>query len=145
VVQMTPDFLAVGADDLQSVAVMDLSAIIIKGGAIILRVEEHRCHRRDAKAADVATRVETGGHLHHRVRSGDDLEVIGSRHALAVERGVDVDLLALAGRLLNPELAKARKLLALGGCRVDGQTARRNAIKITATERPEIAGAEERD
>src|SRR5690606_38239146 len=65
--------------------------------------------------------------------------------ALAVERRVDVDFFALAGRLLDPELAEAGELLAFGGCGVHRQATRRNAVEAAATECAEVAGSQKRD
>src|SRR5690606_16055655 len=81
IVEVAPDLLAIGADDLQPVAVMHLAAIVVEGASVVFGKQEHGGHGRNAKTFDIAADEQPRGHLHYRVLAGGDGKGIGARHA----------------------------------------------------------------
>src|SRR5215469_5418821 len=111
----------------------------------VLAVEKHRGERCNAELANVMPRKELAVNFHLRDVARTDLELIGARHALAVEQRVEGDCAIARLRPHQPEVSEARELLAALRRGIDRQSPRRQSVTLVAAEKAEVRGTEEGD
>src|SRR5438552_12779966 len=130
----------------KSVGIVDLGAEVDAAQVgLVLAEEVHRCERGDADLRDLLAEENAGAHFHGRLDARLYYETIRTGHAARIEKGIDRELRRGGLRPFDPEFRECRKFLARAERRVDGKTARRDAVDLPFAERAEIACAEKGD
>src|SRR5687767_4490199 len=94
--------------------------VIVEGRAVHRIVQKHAGERRKADMIDVAPWEKLGGDIHLRRLARLDGKAISAGDRRRIEQSVDYDRGGVVLRLLDPESAKERKLLAVGLPCIDG-------------------------
>ncbi len=142
IVERAPNPLALPRPDAQAVAIVDFRPPILGLLAVVLRVPEHAGQRRNAHARNIHPREKAGLYIRQRPLLADGLYAEGPCDAGRIEKGIDHDA-AFAGRGLEPEARKARKLFRSWHCYVDGKPAGGKSVLARLGRRAEIRGSEE--
>ncbi|SDY81204.1 hypothetical protein SAMN05421755_10517 [Nitrosomonas sp. Nm33] len=142
VVQRTPDPLAAAGMDLQAGGVVQFRAIVVLRGGLVGAKQEHAGQRCQAQPTDLVAQEHACLDVDHGVSARAQHETIGAGGARRVEQGEDHQMLILQPRPLDPELAKARELLARRQCRVDHQATGGKTVGLALADHAEVAGAE---
>src|SRR6185295_12836121 len=124
IVERAPDMLTPTIEDGEPIGIVHRRAKVADAGAIDGREQEHAGHGGDADVAEIAARIERRLHVDRCRPSGSDLETVGPRHGWTIEQGMNDNLGGARRRLLDPEAAKQRELLAVGFADIEGEAAR---------------------
>jgi hypothetical protein len=81
---------------------------------------------------------------HHPVGLAVDVEAISARCTWGIQQRVDNKARGIFGGFLEPEFREIGEFFRAMGVRINGQTARGEAVLLVAVDRTEIAGAKER-
>ena len=138
-----PQPLAAAGMQRETIGIVHLGAIVLALRALVLAEGEHAGERRDAELAELLAQVEPGFHLEHRLLARLQDEAVGAARAPRVEQRVNGQLLGARRRPFDPELGKARELLAGRRNWVDRQAARRQPVELRLAQGAQIARAEE--
>src|SRR5450830_1477521 len=116
---------------------------VIRRAILVLTEEEHAGQRRDAELGDVGAQIQLRLDVNHRIHAGTQHETISAGRTRRIQQRIDRQLLVTRVRPAQPELGKARKLLARIQRRIDRQTARRDTVTLALAHGAEIARTEE--
>ena len=120
----TPDPFVGPGQHLHAADLADVGPVVIE----LLVVEEAeqvgRAHRREPVIVDLRAREEGAFRVDDRRLAGTDREAEGANHAVGIDEGMDHHQAGHEARLLDPDRAEDRRLLALGVRDLHGERAR---------------------
>ena len=123
--QWSPQPLTVASGHHQAIGVVHFGPKI-PVARLVFAEEKHAGQRRQAEGCDracIRTHEDAGVYFNRGLSAGANIKAVSAGHALGIQQGVKRELARIGCRFFQPELGKARKLLACGAYRVNRQPA----------------------